>query len=323
MDWVREAAGGGVVVLGAAHIHMSDLARAVQSHPDVRVVAVWDHDGGRAERWAASLDSAACTDMDAALDRDGLEGALVYSETSRHPAVVSAAARRGLAVFVEKPLAVSDADAGAMSDALARSRPFSTGFFLRHADAFVRLRDRVAEGEVGSIRRAVVRMVHGGLRQGWFDGEHAWMRDPAEGGGGFFDLVVHCVDLAAWVLGPIRQVIDVRVRPSGHHGTAVVLTDSGTTVAVEAGWEASAPAIEMSVTGDATTLTATGGQLVAGSTPVATGRPPAAGDAPHAWLHALVHRPGPPIVSLSDAIDRVRIITQLRHFASAHPRRPA
>jgi hypothetical protein len=31
-----------VVLLGAAHIHMSDLARVVRSRPEVRVAAVWD-----------------------------------------------------------------------------------------------------------------------------------------------------------------------------------------------------------------------------------------------------------------------------------------
>lgn len=144
-----------------------------------------------------------------------------------------------------------------MSEALAGSRLFSTGFFLRYADPFRRLRDKVTRGEVGQVRRAAVRVVHGGLRQGWFDGDHAWMRERAAGGGGFFDLVIHCLDLAAWVLGPIEQVIEVRLRPSGDHGAAVVHTESGTVVDLEAGWEAAAPAFQMTVTASTLTLTAT------------------------------------------------------------------
>ncbi len=311
-----------VVLLGAAHIHMNDLARVVRSHPAVRVVAVWDHDPGRAERWASALDADACADLDAALDGGALGGALVYSETSHHRALVSAAARRGLAVFVEKPLAVSQTDATAMSEALAGSGLFSTGFFLRYAEAFRGLRDMVATGDLGQVRQAAVSVVHGGLGHGWFDGEHAWMRERAEGGGGFFDLVIHCLDLAAWVLGPIEQVTDVRVRPSGHHGSAVVRMESGTVVDVEAGWEATAPALQMSVTGATTTLTATGGRLLAGSTAVATGRPPDAGDAPRAWLDALVNHPGLPLVSVDDAIDRVRAMDQLRHRATSDPGQP-
>jgi predicted dehydrogenase len=311
----------GVVVLGAAHIHMSDLARIVRSHPDVRVVSVWDHDPGRAERWASALDAHACADLDVALDAEALHGALVYSETSRHRHLVSAAARRGLAVFVEKPLAASQTDAVAMSEALAGNRLFSTGFFLRYADAFLRLRHAVANGDVGPVHRAAVRVVHGGLRQGWFDGEHAWMRERAEGGGGFFDLVIHCLDVAAWVLGPIEQVSDVRLHESGHHGVAVVHMASGVAVEMEAGWEASTPDIQMTVTDDRTTLTATGGRLLAGSTAVATGRPPDAGDPPRAWLDALANRAAQPLVSLDDAVDRVRATDELRRLASTDARR--
>jgi predicted dehydrogenase len=99
----------------------------------------------------------------------GLRGALVYSETSRHSALALPAARRVLAVFVEKPLALSETEALPMSEALVGTGPFSTGFFLRYADTFRRLRAEVASGELGNIRHAAVTVVHGGLAQGWFD----------------------------------------------------------------------------------------------------------------------------------------------------------
>jgi predicted dehydrogenase len=156
-----------------------------------------------------------------------------------------------------------------------------------------------------------VTVVHGGLAQGWFDGECAWMREPAEGGG-FLDLLVHCLDLVAWVLGPIDRVLKVHVHRSGHHGGAVVRTESGTVVDLEAGWEATTPAIQMSVTGACTTLTATGVQLLAGSTVVFSGRPPDAADAPRAWLQALTDKPHAPLVSANEAIGRVQDIDRLR-----------
>jgi predicted dehydrogenase len=300
-----------VVLLGAAHIHMNDLARLVRSSPDVRVVAVCDHDPGRAELWASALGADACADPHAALLIAGLRGALVYSETSRHRALALPAARRGLAVFVEKPLALSETEALAMSEALSGNGPFSTGFFLRYADTFGRLRAEVASGGLGNIRHAAVTVVHGGLAQGWFDGEYAWMREPAEGGG-FLDLLVHCLDLVAWVLGPIDRVLKVHVHRSGHHGGAVVRTESATVVDLEAGWEATTPALQMSVTGASTTLTATGVQLLAGSTVVVSGRPPDAADAPRAWLQAITDQPHAPLVSANEAIGRVQDIDRFR-----------
>lgn len=303
----------GLAVLGAAHIHLGDLALVLRSQPQVRVVSVWDDDAELAERGAVALDAPPHGDLEAALEAEELRGALVYSKTSRHRAVAAAAGERGLAVFVEKPLAVTQADVTAISETLGNGGLFSTGFFLRYADAFRRLRGAVAGGACGRVHRAAVRVVHGGLRAGWFDGEYAWMREPAEGGGGFFDLAVHCLDLVAWVLGPIEQVIDLSLTASGHHGTAAVRTKSGTVVELEAGWEAPAAVIEMTVTGTAATLTATGDKLLDASTTIVSGRPPDAGAAPDAWLNALVGQPHQPLVTLADAVTCAQAVIGLRH----------
>ena len=306
----------GVAVLGAAHIHLGDLERVLRSQRRVRVVSVWDDDAALAERWAVALDARPCGDLEAALRAEDLRGALVYSRTSRHRSVAAAAAERGLAVFVEKPLAVAQADVTAMSETLGDGGLFSTGFFLRYADAFMGLRRAVATGELGQVHRAAVRVVHRGLQDGWFDGAYAWMREPADGGGGFFDLVVHGLDLVAWVLGPIEEVIDVQVNGTGHHGTAAVRTESGVVVELEAGWEAPTPVIEMSVIGASATLTAVGGQLLEGSTVIGSGRPPDAGAAPDAWLNALVGQPHDPLVTLADAVTCAQTIVGLRHRAT-------
>jgi predicted dehydrogenase len=321
VDGADDTASCEVALLGAAHIHLKDLARVVRSYPGVRVASVWDHEPDRAKRWAARLDARPCLDLDAALAGRALRGALVYSETSRHVPLVAAAARRDLATFVEKPLAAGRAEVVAVSEAVARTRrPFSTGFFLRYADAFVRLRDMVRTDELGQVLGAAISVTHGGAREGWFGGEHAWMREPAEGGGGFFDLVVHGIDLVGWVLGAIAHVGAVRVGTTGHHGSAVVRTAAGARVDLEAGWEAPAPVIRMTVTGSAGTLTATAGTLTAGTRVIATGRQPDAGDAPRAWLDALTGHPAPPLVSLSDAVDCANTVGLLRHRASTGPR---
>lgn len=304
-------------MLGAAHIHLGDLVRVLRSQPHVRVVSVWDDDAALAERWAGALDARPHVDLEAALGAEGLQGALVYSRTSRHRSVTAAAAERGLAVFVEKPLAVRPADVTAISETLGKGCLFSTGFFLRYADAFMGLREAVATGGCGRVDRAAVRVVHAGLNAGWFNGDYAWMREPHEGGGGFFDLVVHCLDLVAWVLGPIEQVIDVTLNSSGHHGTATVRTATGALVDLEAGWEAPAAVIEMTVTGDTATLTATGERLLDGSTTIASGRSPDAGAAPDAWLNALVAQPHQSLVTLADAVICARTAIVVRQRAAA------
>jgi predicted dehydrogenase len=89
-----EAVSPGVALLGAAHIHIDDLSRLLRSDGRARAASVWDHDAARAERWAAALGARARVELDHALDLEGLRGALVYSETSRHRALASAATDR-------------------------------------------------------------------------------------------------------------------------------------------------------------------------------------------------------------------------------------
>jgi predicted dehydrogenase len=47
---------------------------------------------------------------------------------------------------------------------------------------------------------------HPGLLDGWFDGKHRWLLDPARAGGGaLLDLGLHLVDLLHW-LAPEREL---------------------------------------------------------------------------------------------------------------------
>jgi predicted dehydrogenase len=305
-------AGCAVAVLGAGHIHLRDLARVVLADTRIRVASVWDEDPALADGWAAALRADPHTDLSSALTAEDLQGALIYGRPSRHRRAVSAAVERGLAVFVEKPLAVTKADLAAVEAILRDARGFSTGFLLRYAPAFRGIRDAVARREVGRPTRATVRVVHSGLREGWFDGEYAWMREPGEGGGGFFDLVVHCLDLIAWVLGPIEEFVDLGLSASGHHGTAVVRTRSDVIVDVEAGWEAPHAAIDMTIAGTDGTLAAAGGRLSGPSTSHVLGQAPDAGAAPRAWLDTLAGRPDQPLVPLIDAVECARATIELR-----------
>ena len=56
-------------------------------------------------------DSVLFTDLNAMLDRAKPEAVASFTNTSDHPAVVEAAAARHIHVMMEKPLAVSNADA--------------------------------------------------------------------------------------------------------------------------------------------------------------------------------------------------------------------
>lgn len=110
----------GVGSLGQHH------ARLYAALPEADLRAVVDRDPGRAGEVAARHGVAALTDH-RDLPRD-LEAVSVAVPTSAHAAVVEACLARGLAVLVEKPMAATLEEAGAMVERAARAgRPLLVG----------------------------------------------------------------------------------------------------------------------------------------------------------------------------------------------------
>ena len=99
--------------LGAGLISSMHLAFLDASSVDHAVVAVHDPDPVRADSFAHRT-GARVLGADDLLD--SVDAVYVTTWTSAHPSLVTAAARRGIAVFCEKPLATRAADVERMID---------------------------------------------------------------------------------------------------------------------------------------------------------------------------------------------------------------
>jgi len=122
-----------------------------------------------------------------------------------HAEIAIAAARAGHAVICEKPLAVNYADAAAARDAVvAAGVHHAVGFNYRQLPAVSLLAQMVERGELGEIHL---------WRGTWLSDEFVdpaidfdWRFEAAMGATTIADLGSHLVDLATWMLGPIRDV---------------------------------------------------------------------------------------------------------------------
>jgi predicted dehydrogenase len=186
--------------------------------PRARIVAVTDLDGDRAGRFADDFghggrSGAVRPDADAVVaDVDAL---YVCTWTSAHPALVTAAARAGVAVFCEKPLATSLAGAAAMTDAVEGAGVTNqVGLVLRRSPAFRVLRHRVRAAESGPIMNLVFRDDQYLPIQGLYGS--TWRADADRAGGGtLLEHSIHDLDLIDWLLGP---VVEVSARTGSVHG---------------------------------------------------------------------------------------------------------
>jgi predicted dehydrogenase len=192
-------------------------------------VAVWSRRPARAAELAQQHGLALGTaDIDEMLGHPGLEAVHIATPVATHAEVAIAAARRGLHVLCEKPLARDLAEARAVAAAIEEAGVVGiVNYGRRLQEARERLLQRVAE-VAGAPRMVSIALV--------FD-DHAepgsrpftWVQDAALGGGRLQGYGVHDLDLLLHGFGEIEALaaatevgVGERLAPDGtpHRVTA-------------------------------------------------------------------------------------------------------
>jgi myo-inositol 2-dehydrogenase/D-chiro-inositol 1-dehydrogenase len=173
--------------------------KLLQQNPDVRIVGVADVDSARAIE-AAALFTCPSYDSADALLASGLDLVFITVPNTKHADLAVRALKRGLHVFVEKPLATNLEDARRVGEALEKSgtRLF-VGYNRRFAPVY-----REAWRIVSST---AFKPAHVNIIQN--DGDMAnppWLTDISMTGGFMYDTTVHFLDMARYLLGEIVEL---------------------------------------------------------------------------------------------------------------------
>jgi predicted dehydrogenase len=196
-----------LAIAGLVHGHVSGFLRAAQGRTDVQIVGVFEPDTtllrSYAERYKIP-DAALFTDLGAMLDKIKPEAVASFTNTLGHPAVVDAAAKRQIHVMMEKPLAVSSADARRIRQAADAGGiqvfvNYETTWYPSHGAIWSLFKERRAAGD---IRKMVALDGHNGpkainVQPEFFD----WLSDPVRNGAGaLFDFGCYGANLMTWMM---------------------------------------------------------------------------------------------------------------------------
>lgn len=193
-------------LLGCGSVANYGHLPAIRSIPDLDLVAVYDPDPKRAEsaardfnvpRWYANADDFFQSDM---------EAVAVTSMAPAHRQNILDAARYGKHALCEKPLALDDADAEEMIEAMRKAGlMLFTGFCYRFSPSAIQIKQLVAAGAIGDVRSLRLIYIwnnHGKYAHGP-DGirilNQARVGRMVEGGP-MIDCGAHQIDLARWWL---------------------------------------------------------------------------------------------------------------------------
>jgi inositol 2-dehydrogenase len=176
-------------------------ARHLAGLSEARLVAVASRRPAVAQETATRYDARPYTRYDDLLADRELRAVVIASHTHEHREHVEAAAAAGLAIFCEKPLALSLEDADAALDAVAAADvPLQMGLMRRFDPPYVQAMRQIEEGAIG--RPLTFKAVSRDPQLPTVEEAEAQLR-----GNLFIDLGVHDFDLARWLMGQeVRQV---------------------------------------------------------------------------------------------------------------------
>lgn len=193
----------GIVGVGAMGAHH---ARAVRQGlvAGCELAAVCDTDPER----LAPFEEIPTFFSDKDLLRSGaVDAVLIATPHYSHTTIGMAALKAGLHVLVEKPISVHLSDAIRLVRAHTNPKQVFAAMFNQRTDpAFLKIREMVRGGELGTIRRIQWTITDWFRSQAYYD-SGGWRATWAgEGGGVLLNQGVHNIDLLHWIFGPPQRV---------------------------------------------------------------------------------------------------------------------
>ena len=239
-----------VAIAGLVHGHVDGFFAHSSTRKDIQIVGISDPDRKLFDRYAAEFRLAASlyhADLEEMLVATKPQAVLIYSDTFDHRKIVEVCARHHVPVMMEKPLAVSVADAQAIARAAREGKiqvlvNYETSWYSSNHEAY----DLVHSGTIGEVRKVVVHDGHEGPKEINVSPEFLqWLTDPnLNGGGALFDFGCYGADLMTWLMNgqrpltvtAVTQQIKPDTYPRVDDEATVVLTYPKAQAIIQASW---------------------------------------------------------------------------------------
>ena len=146
-------------------------------------------------------------DFETMLEEADLDAVFIVSPEPLHADQVLAALARGIATFVEKPLAMTAIEGERVATAAANAGvPLQIGFVLRFDTQHALLKSQIARGELGKLVSLRAKR----------NASKAWFPDYGDRAHSVYETTIHDIDLLLWYAGsPIIRVQAVERHLSG------------------------------------------------------------------------------------------------------------
>ncbi|MFD2627544.1 Gfo/Idh/MocA family protein [Oceanobacillus kapialis] len=214
-------------IIGCGAVTEVKSGPAFQKVENSELVAVMRRNGALAEDYAKRHHVQKWyDDADALLNDPEVNAVYIATPPGSHKEYALKAAAAGKAVYVEKPMAVNFTECEEMIAACKTAGvPLYVAYYRRAQTRFLKVKELLDNNAIGDVRfvnTSQYRKVSDEVKSGK---ELPWRLQPALSGGGlFFDLASHTLDMLDFLLGPIKDVQGIASNQAGYYKAEDIVT---------------------------------------------------------------------------------------------------
>lgn len=147
------------------------------------------------------------TDPQALLDDSEVNAVYIATPPSTHATFAIMAMKSGKPVYVEKPMAANYEDCCRINRiSLTTGMPCFVAYYRRYLEYFLRVKQLVSNGEIGNVINVQIRFAVPPRDLDYNSRNLPWrVQADIAGGGYFYDLAPHQIDLLQEMFGPIIE----------------------------------------------------------------------------------------------------------------------
>jgi len=214
-------------ILGVGDVCEVKSAPAMNIVDNSRLIAVMRRDKQLAQDYARRHEVPKWYgDANLLIDDPDVNAIYIATPPNAHAELALKAAAAGKPVYVEKPMARSYGECQEMITACADADvPLYVAYYRRALPHFVKIKKLLASGVIGEVRHVRVELNQRLLPHVTRNLDNNWRVDPEIAGGGYFyDLASHQLDLLDFLLGPIETATGYAANLAGQYVAEDIVT---------------------------------------------------------------------------------------------------
>lgn len=212
-------------IIGAGDVTEVKSGPAFNKVKGSRLVAVMRRDAQKAADYARRHGVPVWySDANQLIHDPQINAIYVATPPSSHAEYTKMAAAAGKPVYVEKPMAMRYEECQQMIQACEQANvPLFVAYYRRCLPNFVKMKEMLGNGTIGEIRCVNIRLFF--PPPALTNGEIPWRVNPAISGGGlFYDLASHQLDLLDYWFGPVTVAKGIASNQTGVYQAEDIVT---------------------------------------------------------------------------------------------------